>query len=335
MANINPQKAIFSVLALFLLLSSVGHADEYTFDTIFKEATTAKQNKNIVLATEKFKQSKFIAFKNAYSKRELDSIISLLEIFDAQHKQNEIKALLSRLENLSVKLYDPLDQVRCYRILAIFYQKFSRDELARDYFSVAVEYARELDDQYIKTILLNELGNADAKVDDLYAALSSFNESYTIAKTIGDNESMINAIINVVQVKIELRELDGLEDSLDLIDALIEKNNTSHNYNLQLIKTGDLYYQLFKNANNKNDYLLKAFNYYSKAKTLGKKFQSPTLQAIANLKLSALYLAENRKKEAEQLLDLSIKGFKASNSVTYLRKAYAIKATLAPNSKNL
>ncbi|MEX0962666.1 MAG: CHAT domain-containing protein [Pseudohongiellaceae bacterium] len=166
-----------------------------------------------------------------------------------------------------------------------------------------------------RIVLLLEEGNFDVEDENLTSAIRRFEEAATAAQSMPDPALEARARINALRANLENRNLSGIEDQFDAIDALIaslpaETGQVCDEQNLDArapalpaneekallaLSVGDLYRRAVKDYRAEPRLILDAYSNYELARS---NARSPASCAYALGFLGSLYEDEGRFDEA-------------------------------------
>lgn len=259
---------------------------------ILNKAKQAASNHQWEIAEGLYKKAKANAVQQGDTQKTLDILFSLLTVYQQQSDGVSAFAIAAEIEQLAVSLSDPFSLTRSYRLLGIAYQSLANNALARDYYSVAVESARDVNQPLLMASLLNELGYADVLVEDYQSAKASFEESYRIARSKNAQDLMLQAQINLLRVQIALGNKQKIKQKFVLLERLIKEIPESEELVEKYISIGTLYRTAQIKLNLNQKYRKTAYTWYERSLKLAKKYENQQLQSIANGYIGQVYADE-------------------------------------------
>ena len=286
------------LLLLFICLPNA-HGDSNstpveTRSSILDNAKQAASDHQWGMAEKLYKKAKKNSIQQGDADRTLDILFSLLTVYQQQSDGVSAFKVATEIEQLVVNLSDPFSLSRSYRLLGIAYQSLANNELARDYYSVAVESARELNNPTLLASLLNELGYADVLVTDYRSAKMSFEESYRLARSMNLQDLMLQAQINLLRVIIALGEKEKIKQKFNLLESLITEIPVSEKIVENYISLGTLYRTAQIKLELNHSYRKTAYLWHERSLKLAKKYKNNQLQSISNGYIGQIYADEKQ-----------------------------------------
>ncbi|MDH5257465.1 MAG: hypothetical protein OEX07_05640, partial [Gammaproteobacteria bacterium] len=291
-----PTHFIF-LLSLFLLVSNnvfSQDADEENL-SLYQQALSAEKHKQHDKALNLYNK---LIEKKLNAQSQTDGLHGLIRVNQTLNRGGDAFNAIKRLEELTASISDSKLLIRNYRTIAIAYQSIGRNEIARDYYAVAVETARTQTDELLLAQLLNEQAYADTLVSDIDNALATFEESKKLYFKHQKKQEFINTTLNQIHAEILSGRKNEAISSLISLKDYFPNSNLPDRTSTQLIRLGFLYRAAHLKFDFTGSYRKKAFQLYMQAKQKSEQTDDLVNQSYANGYIGQLYTDEGRYAEA-------------------------------------
>ncbi|MDH3326857.1 MAG: hypothetical protein OEM38_09100 [Gammaproteobacteria bacterium] len=280
----------------------------------YQEAVQAENEHRYHSALELYQ----LATKTAQSQNNLlnqiESLYGQIRIYQKLNRGADAFRTIKQLEALSTLVSDSATLIRNYRTLAIAYQSVGRNEIARDYYAVAVETSREQEDELLLASLLNEQAYADTLVPDMQNALITFDESKSLYKKHNKKTQYIDTSLNLIQAQILSANKQQTLSSLKELERFISEigaSTLSPPSPSQLLRQGVLYRAAHIKFNLSGKYRKKSYDNYVKAKNKAEKNSANFAYAVGYL--GQLYSDEGKYIDAISFTQQALEVAQAHN----------------------
>ena len=280
------------------------------------QAISAENKGKFDSALKLYKDAYIIAESSENHLSQIDILFGLLRVNQKLNRGADAFLIIERLERISAIVNDAQALIRNYRALAIAYQAVKRNEIARDYYAVAVEVAREEGSKKELASLLNEQAYADTLVHDLKSAIRTYSESKKLYQSLRMTNEFIDVSLNHLQA-LTLFGNKKLAVSLlrDLSIHFSAKTLGKRSLN-SVLRFGFLIRSAHIKFNLPGHYRKQAFDYYSYVKRKTENVRNKISQYVYSLGyIGQMYADEGKYAEAIHFSRLALSNSESSKDL--------------------
>ncbi len=306
---------------MVLILSYQCHANySKDYDKELSDLITIDPNKTLALALDKLDQSQI----NGDVEKQLFSIYYILESLSILSETQQIDAYIKQGLELAKKNHNIRFESEFLSFQSYQYELKGNYNEAVISANKALHLSEEIDDDRIRAELLAGRGQVQLAIENYDLAMKDVENAIAVFKENDDNE---NLSLNYNLLAIIYYSMGDLDNALKYYQESQIYDEIKSPYNL-----ATTYYNIGSVYASKEDYS-QALDYFNKSTLLSKQNNDKASLAFANYGIAEVYLFQNKVRESEEVIKLTIEIFKDIEDELMLFNANLLMAELKTKNK--